>query len=115
MKNAGGKNSTKIPVLGDIPILGALFRSDADVDRQVNVVIYITPYIVKKSGDLKRLRTALVELEEIQTKYNRYVRKGLDKKSGYDEDAEKEAVPASRRIRRNKSNIDNLSILDEEE
>ncbi|HIP28599.1 MAG TPA: type II secretion system protein GspD, partial [Sulfurovum sp.] len=114
MKNAGGKNSTKIPVLGDIPILGALFRSDADVERQINVVIYITPYIVKKSGDLKRLRTALVELEEIQTKYNRYVRKGLEKKAGY-EDAEKEAVPASRRIRRNKSNIDNLSILDEEE
>lgn len=114
MKNAGGKNSTKIPVLGDIPILGALFRSDADVERQINVVIYITPYIVKKSGDLKRLRTALVELEEIQTKYNRYVRKGLEKKAGY-EDAEKEAVPASRRIRRNKSNIDNLSILYEEE
>jgi len=114
MKNAGGKNSTKIPVLGDIPILGALFRSDADVDRQVNVVIYITPYIVKKSGDLKRLRTALVELEEIQTKYNSYVRKGLNKEAGYDED-EIVIAPASRRIRRNKSNIDNLSILDEEE
>jgi len=115
MKNAGGKNSTKIPVLGDIPILGALFRSDADIDRQVNVVIYITPYIVKKSGDLKRLRTALTELEEIQTKYNRYVRKGLNKEAGLDEDEERVIAPASQRIRRNKSNIDNLSILDEEE
>ncbi|MCF6244709.1 MAG: type II secretion system secretin GspD [Sulfurovum sp.] len=113
MKNAGGKNSTKIPVLGDIPILGTLFKSDADVERQVNVVIYLTPYIVKKSGDLKRLRTALVELEDIQTRYNRFVRKGLAKKSGIKE--ETTSAPASRRIRRNKSNVDNLKILDEEE
>jgi general secretion pathway protein D len=112
MKNAGGKNSTKIPVLGDIPILGALFRSDADVDRQINVVIYITPYIVKKSGDLKKLRTALVELEDIQTKYNKYVRKGLDKKAGLKK--ENDVAPASRRIRR-KSNIANLKILEEKE
>jgi len=113
MKNAGGKNSTKIPVLGDIPILGGLFRSDADVDRKINVVIYITPYIVKKSGDLKRLRKALTELEEIQTKYNGYVRKGLDKKSG--RKPSNDGVPASRRIRRNESNIANLKMLEEEE
>ncbi len=113
MKKSGGVNSTRIPILGDIPILGTLFRSDADVDSQVNVVIYLTPYIVKKSGDLKRLRTALTELEEIQTKYNKYVRKGLNKRAGYDEDETKAIAPASNRIRRKKSNIENLSILDE--
>ena len=78
MKNSGGKNSTKVPILGEIPVLGRLFRSDADMQSKVNVVIYLTPYIVRKSGDLQRLRTALVELESIQTKYNSMVRRGLE-------------------------------------
>ncbi len=81
MKSAGGKNSTKVPVLGEIPVLGTLFRSDADVNTQINVVIYLTPYIVRKSGDLKRLRSALVELEDIQTRYNSFVRRGLLQKA----------------------------------
>jgi hypothetical protein len=50
------------------------------------VVIYLTPYIVRKSGDLKRLRTALSELENIQTRYNTFVREGLNKEHGYEGD-----------------------------
>ena len=88
MKTSGGKTSIGIPILGDIPVLGHLFRSDADVHDQINVVIYLTPYIVKKSGDLQKLRKALSELEEIQTKYNAFVQEGLDKKAGYNIDNE---------------------------
>jgi general secretion pathway protein D len=84
MKSAGGKTSTKVPILGDIPIIGKLFGSDADASEKVNVVIYLTPYIVRKSGDLKRLRTALSELENIQTRYNSYVRDGLNQEHGYE-------------------------------
>jgi general secretion pathway protein D len=86
MKSSGGKTSTKVPILGDIPIVGKLFGSDADVDNKVNVVIYLTPYIVRKSGDLKRLRTSLSELEDIQTRYNTFVRQGLNKEHGYEDD-----------------------------
>ncbi|HFQ60865.1 MAG TPA: type II secretion system protein GspD [Epsilonproteobacteria bacterium] len=100
MKSAGGKNSTKVPVLGEIPVLGKLFRSDADVDTQINVVIYLTPYIVRKSGDLQRLRSALVELEDIQTRYNTFVRRGLEQASGTKDVGTKSTVPASERIRR---------------
>jgi len=101
IKNSGGKNVTKVPVLGDIPILGKLFKSDGEADSQVNVVIYLTPYIVRKSGDLERLRTALSELEEIQTRYNTLVRKGLQKENGIVEDKSVSA-PAYRRIRSNR-------------
>ncbi|TET87531.1 MAG: type II secretion system protein GspD, partial [Sulfurovum sp.] len=66
IKSAGGKSTTKVPLLGDIPILGRLFTSNGDAESKVNVVIYLTPYIVRKSGDLKRLRAALNELESIQ-------------------------------------------------
>ena len=78
MKSSGGKTVSKIPILGDIPIIGGLFRSTGTGESKVNVVIYLTPYIVRRSGDLKRLRTALIELENIQERYNTYVRAGLE-------------------------------------
>jgi len=116
MKSAGGKNSTKVPVLGEIPVLGKLFRSDADVNTQINVVIYLTPYIVRKSGDLKRLRSALVELEDIQTRYNSFVRRGLLQKAGYTEKKDKPTSEASHRIRRKtlSNNITNHDVWGKE-
>jgi general secretion pathway protein D len=78
IKSSGGENVTRVPVLGDIPVLGELFTSHSDANSKVNVVIYLTPYIVRKSGDFKKLRAMLNELEEIQTKYNSFVREGLE-------------------------------------
>ena len=80
IKNAGGKSVTSVPILGDIPVLGALFRSKGNVVRKINVVIYLTPYIVRKSGDLQKLRKVLTELEDVQTRYNAFVRKALEGK-----------------------------------
>ncbi len=112
MKNAGGTSSIKVPILGDIPVLGRLFTTNGEAESQVNVVIYLTPYIVRKSDDLKRLRAALNELEDIQIRYNTYVRKGLDNGSGYTAENGGKVAPASRRIKRPAKS--NLSILDEE-
>ena len=81
IKNAGGKSVTSVPILGDIPLLGALFRSKGNVVRRINVVIYLTPYIVKKSDDLQELRKVLVELEDVQTRYNTFIRKALEDKN----------------------------------
>lgn len=78
IKNSGGKSVTSVPVLGDIPVLGVLFRSKGDIVAKINVVIYLTPYIVRKSGDLKQLRENLTELEEVQQQYNTYIRKALE-------------------------------------
>ncbi len=113
MKSSGGKDVTKVPLLGDIPILGELFTSRGGAESKINVVIYLTPYIVRKSDDLQRLRKALSELESIQTKYNNYVRRGLDKERGYEEGETTKVVRASRRIRRDHTS--NLSILEEAE
>ncbi|MCW8822410.1 MAG: type II secretion system secretin GspD [Sulfurovum sp.] len=112
MKNSGGTSTTKIPVLGDIPILGRLFTTNGEAESQVNVVIYLTPYIVRKSDDLKHLRAALNELEDIQVRYNTYVRKGLENVSGHTVENGGKVAPASRRIKRPTKS--NLSILDEE-
>ena len=41
------KSMSKIPILGDIPILGALFRSTSSDIREKDLVFFITPKIVK--------------------------------------------------------------------
>lgn len=40
------KNISKIPLLGDVPILGALFRSTSDELRERELVFFITPKLV---------------------------------------------------------------------
>jgi general secretion pathway protein D len=82
IKSSDGKGQTKVPILGDIPILGRLFTSNSSSTDKVNVVIYITPYILKKSADLTTLRMHLDELEAIQQQYNKIVFDRLEKKVG---------------------------------
>lgn len=36
----------RVPILGDIPGLGLLFRSQQDIDRNMDVLFFITPYIL---------------------------------------------------------------------
>lgn len=80
IKSSQGKATTKVPLLGDIPIIGELFKSNADNKTEVNVVIYLTPYIVRKSEDLRKLKELLVELDGLQAKYNRLVYQGLEER-----------------------------------
>lgn len=39
-------NTTKVPVLGDVPVLGALFRRRATEDQKRELLIFITPNIL---------------------------------------------------------------------
>ncbi len=80
IKTSTGKSLTKVPILGDIPILGKLFTSQGNAKSKINVVIYLTPYIVKRSTDLVTLRKNLEELDSIQEKFNRIVLNALEKR-----------------------------------
>src|SRR5208337_2314753 len=40
-------SNVKVPVLGDIPVLGYLFRSDSKNRNKQNLLIFITPTIVE--------------------------------------------------------------------
>ncbi len=112
IKRVGGKGVTRVPFLGDVPVLGELlFTHNSDVEREQNVVIYLTPYIVRKSGDLQRLKDMLSELEEVQDRYNSLVRKALEKKAG-PFSSKPTSAPASKRIER-APDTNNLSILDQ--
>jgi general secretion pathway protein D len=47
---------TKVPLLGDIPILGYLFKYSKKEKRKTNLLILITPYIIKDQLDLQTIR-----------------------------------------------------------
>ncbi|HEY4057058.1 MAG TPA: type II secretion system secretin GspD [Kofleriaceae bacterium] len=47
---------TQIPLLGDIPLLGYLFRYNERKKTKSNLVIMLTPYIIKDHLDLERIR-----------------------------------------------------------
>ncbi|MFA6629826.1 MAG: hypothetical protein WCS55_08700, partial [Sulfuricurvum sp.] len=44
-------NTTKVPLLGDIPVLGYLFKQDGVSEKVEELVIIIEPHIVKKEKD----------------------------------------------------------------
>ena len=50
------KNSTsKIPLLGDIPVIGALFRSQNKTMQKAELLIMLTPRIIKDTEDIAEL------------------------------------------------------------
>jgi general secretion pathway protein D len=42
----------KIPLLGDIPVVGWLFKTHSTTDTKVNMFIFITPHIIKNPADI---------------------------------------------------------------
>jgi len=45
------KQKDKVPVLGDLPFLGRLFRSESNESRKKNLMIFVTPRIIDPAGN----------------------------------------------------------------
>ena len=52
MENDKESTTSKIPLLGDIPLLGALFRSTSTSDNKDELMIFMTPHIVHAPMEL---------------------------------------------------------------
>lgn len=48
--------NTQIPILGDIPLLGRLFKHSVKQKRKSNLVILLTPYILRDGIDVETIR-----------------------------------------------------------
>lgn len=46
---------TKVPLLGDIPLIGALFRGRRTSSRKTNMLIVLTPHIIDSPEDLEEV------------------------------------------------------------
>jgi len=45
------KTKDKVPVLGDLPLVGRLFRSETTLSEKKNLMIFVTPTIIDPSGN----------------------------------------------------------------
>jgi general secretion pathway protein D len=49
------ENETKVPGLGDIPLLGWLFKTQSDARQKTNLYVFITPRVVKSPEESDKL------------------------------------------------------------
>jgi len=75
-------NSTvnKVPLLGDIPILGNLFRSTSKEKEKTELLVFLTPHIVKNSDDAQKLRKDTTD--QLSPNVKKSVDGALQKKGG---------------------------------
>ena len=59
------RRDMKIPLLGDIPLIGGLFRSESEVRRRTELLIVLTPRVVSNSevgeGSLREITESMVD------------------------------------------------------
>ena len=59
----------KVPVLGDIPLFGELFKNSVSNNKKNNLVVIITPYLIPKTKDITFIRNKLSELKTLEDRY----------------------------------------------
>lgn len=69
IKEKNDRVDSKVPFLGDIPVLGNLFQNHKNTADKVDLVIILTPYIVETSSDLSTLRSQLSKLDAMEQRY----------------------------------------------
>jgi len=55
MRDSHTTSEERVPILGDIPLLGMLFRQTHRVVRKTNLLIFLTPYIIREPADLRSI------------------------------------------------------------
>jgi pilus assembly protein CpaC len=75
MSNVSSKFTSKLPLLGHIPIIGELFKSREFNDRKTELIVFVTPRLV--DPDDEALKQAIVDMTERLDKASREVRWGV--------------------------------------
>jgi general secretion pathway protein D len=55
MQERQEENLTKVPLLGDIPVLGWLFRYKSTSKNKTNLLVFLSPHIIREEDQLARL------------------------------------------------------------
>jgi general secretion pathway protein D len=73
------QTTKKVPVLGDIPILGFLFRSKKTIKNKQNLLIFLTPYIIRSEEDFRHIYTRkMAERREFIERYTAFENRRVD-------------------------------------
>jgi len=85
------KTKTKVPWLGDIPLLGWLFRYQKNSIDKTNLLIFLTPTIVKEDAEVQRI------YQDKKKKIQEFKKRQRITDEGYDINPfEKEEPPAAK-------------------
>lgn len=52
---------SKVPILGDIPLLGALFSSSSGSDSTTELILMVTPYVIGSTEEAEHISNAMKE------------------------------------------------------
>jgi general secretion pathway protein D len=70
MRDRVTTSEDKIPILGDIPLLGVLFRRQSTTTEKTNLILFLTPYIIRGPEDLRAIfERKLRERQEFIDRY----------------------------------------------
>ncbi len=70
MRNRLVNSESKVPLLGDIPVLGFLFRSSSSQMQKTNLILVLTPSIIRDQADLRRIfERKMQERQEFLDRY----------------------------------------------
>jgi len=79
IKNKSETINSKVPLLGDIPYFGSLFRNSYDINDKINLVVIVTPYIIPKSKDITFIMQQLTKLKMVEAEYTEKLLSDLEK------------------------------------
>ena len=61
---------SKVPVLGDLPLVGVIFRGKRKVSRKTNLLIFLTPHVISTPADLEEVyRVKVAQREEFLRRF----------------------------------------------
>lgn len=94
----------KIPLLGDIPVLGRLFRTTSKKKQKTNLLLFLTPYIVRDQADFRRI------FERKMKERQAFVEQFYGRQPGYEVpiDYNRKAGPIARMLRIRQDEMDKL-------
>jgi general secretion pathway protein D len=55
VRDATTNQETKVPILGDIPVLGFLFKQSKRTKSKSNLLLVLTPYVIRDQDDLRAI------------------------------------------------------------
>lgn len=81
-RNDRTRTTTKVPILGDIPILGVFFRSSSTIKVNTNLFVFITPHIVTDTPEMISI-TETMKKQDLNEERSRFkiTRDGNNRKS----------------------------------
>ncbi|MEM7194805.1 MAG: hypothetical protein AAF402_07645 [Pseudomonadota bacterium] len=82
--------NSKVPVLGDIPVLGKLFRRDEAVDDKSELILMVTPYIMDSPEEAERVKAELAKNEYSSDLIDKHLQDGLVTKTVFEHQLTKE-------------------------